>query len=64
MPLPGGIGVAVNENARTVVELVDIVNPASPAAPPNALATVSPLTLNWKPKMGVDVLYKIAIVVS
>ena len=50
----------VKLNPITVLLPVDTVNPASPAAPPPAPVTSTPVTLNWKPAIGVSVLNKIS----
>ena len=44
----------VKLNPRTVVALFEMVKSASPAAPPPALNTPTPSTLNWKPAIGVS----------
>ena len=46
MAEPAGIVEPVKLNPRTVVEFVDVVNPADSAAPPNAPNTSVPFTLN------------------
>ena len=46
-----------SENPSTVVSLNEIINPASSAAPPDALSMVAPSILNWKPATGSKVLY-------
>ena len=51
-PLPAGISELVNEKPTTVVPPVDTVNPASPAAPPEAPDNDKPVTSNWKPATG------------
>ena len=45
-PLPAGIKEPVNEKPNATVELVDNVKPFSAAAPPDALTSVTPSTLN------------------
>jgi hypothetical protein len=61
-PEPAGIMVPDKLNPRTTAALDEIINPAASAAPPEALTTSTPSTLNWKPAIGVSVLYKISIV--
>ena len=41
-----------DEKPRAVVGLEDTINPASPAAPPEADVIVAPSTLNWKPAIS------------
>jgi hypothetical protein len=48
-PLPEGINEPVNEKLKTVLLPVDVVNPASAAAPPPAPVIETPVTRNWKP---------------
>ena len=48
-PLPAGIDPPVNEKPRTVLELVDIVNPLASELPPDAPVIVAPSKLNWNP---------------
>ena len=56
-PSPAGIVDPSKEKPRTTEALVETVNPASSAAPPEADRTVGPDTLNWKPAIGSGVLY-------
>ena len=51
-PSPAGIDDPVSENPRTVDPPVEMVNPASCAAPPPAPLSVAPSTVNWKPPMA------------
>ena len=51
-PLPAGITEPVKEKPRTTDELADTVKPLAAAAPPVALTTDAPLTLNWKPAIS------------
>ena len=44
--MPAGIKEPVNEKPNATVELVDNVKPFSAAAPPDALTSVTPSTLN------------------
>ena len=54
-----------NENPNTTpVEPVWTVKPASAAAPPEALSTVGPPTINWKPAIDTSLSYVISIDVS
>jgi hypothetical protein len=46
IPFPAGINVPDNENARTVDEFDEIINPLELASPPSALLMVAPSTLN------------------
>ena len=50
-PLPAGIAAPVNEKPKVVGPAVTI-KPFAAAAPPAALSTVTPLTLNWKPAIA------------
>ena len=50
--MPAGITDPENEKPRTTDELADTVNPFVAAAPPVALTTDDPLTLNWKPAIS------------
>ena len=45
------------ENPRTVVALADIIKPAASELPPAADNIFAPSKLNWKPAIGVSVLY-------
>ena len=49
VPLPEGIDPPENEKPRTVEALVDSVNPASVADPPDAPVIETPSKPNWKP---------------
>ena len=46
IPEPAGIDAPENEKPRTVEPPAETVNPASPAAPPEALLTFAPSILN------------------
>ena len=59
-PLPAGTVPPVNETPRTVVDPTLTVNPASPAAPPDAPSIAKPLTSNWKPATSLPKSYKIS----
>ena len=55
-PSPAGIVAPLKEKPRTTDALVETVNPASSAAPPEADRTVGPDTLNWKPAIATSLL--------
>ena len=57
-PDPAGIDEPVNEKPKTVEPPEETVNPASPAAPPLALISSAPSTLNWKPAISASLSYK------
>ena len=46
IPFPADIIDPENDIPRVVVPIVDTVNPAAPASPPEALLTIAPSTLN------------------
>ena len=54
IPDPGGIVVAERLKAMHIDELKETESPASEDAPPDAFNILPPLTLNWKPAMGMD----------
>ena len=55
-PSPAGIVDPSKEKPRTTDALVETVNPASAAAPPEADTTAGPDTLNWKPAIAISLL--------
>ena len=55
-PLPAGIVAPTNEKPRTVEPPEETVKPFSAAAPPDALTSVTPSTLNWKPPISIELL--------
>ena len=64
-PEPAGITEPVNENPNTILSSpTATLNPASPAAPPDALNISRPLTLNWKPPISSGESYKTSTFVS
>ena len=58
IPSPAGIVPPAKSNPITTPEVpeVDTVNPASAAAPPEALRTVGPPTTNWNPAIFTSLL--------
>ena len=49
MPDPAEMKPPVNENPNIIFEPTATLNPASAAAPPEALITSGPSIVNWKP---------------
>ena len=59
-PVPAGITLFSNEKPRTIDSPTVIVNPASPAAPPEPPSNSTPVTLNWNPAIDSELEYKIS----
>ena len=64
-PEPAGITLPSNEKPNTILASpTATLNPASAAAPPDALNTSGPFIVNWNPPISRGVSYKISKVVS